>query len=85
VEAVQWAVFAGGLGLFPAWAAAAVDGRVAVDLAEERLAAVADVALHDAEVAALADGGPALPAVGHAQKPSAASKGANRFRGGRRE
>ena len=48
-------------GLGPHGAAAALEGFVAVDLFEERLAAVADVLFDDPQRAALAHDGPGRP------------------------
>jgi len=65
IGAVQRAMFAGSFCFLVARASAAVDARLAIDLPKIWFATITLAALHNAEMAALADFRPNLPTLGH--------------------
>ena len=80
--AVDWTMLAGAFCLIAAGAAAAIDGRITVDLLEQWIPAIRNAAFDDAQGAALADGGAGLPIGMDLQRADAAESGGGEFADG---
>ncbi|MGD0540872.1 MAG: hypothetical protein ABSB33_05070 [Tepidisphaeraceae bacterium] len=82
---VDRAMLAGAFSLIAAGTAAAVHGRITVDLLQQWVAAIRDPATDDAKRAALADRGAVLPFGMHPQRADAAEAGGGKFADGFQE
>ena len=85
VAGVDGAMFVGVFGFIAAGAAAAVGGGVAVDLLEEGVAAIGDIAADDSEGASFADGGAGVPLGMDAEGADLAEAGGGEFTEGFQE